>query len=347
MTGKTVDIQKPQEASTAQIADQVLTGGITAPSGSGLNSAVIEDPAVQAAMQPWVEMECYQLSRGEQLSQMDCLDFGNQQIVRESQHAAIQKQGVMPSNLCTISYCTPDPKARFSELNTVNSDTVFFLPESTEFDIYIPQGLQTAYICFNQDEFLSGAQALNPARWENVPKQLLTIESTQQSLLKETVNRWLKMAETNVIQSSLIDQKLIRKMLLQDILQITATKTCGDWRPLRSERNRALHLCQEARAFIEGSLMSDIVPTIVDTCKVLGVSERTLQYAFRSYVDMSPLAYLRLCRLHRVRATLKASDPQNTTVTAIAMRYGFLHLGRFALEYRQLFNETPSATLAS
>ncbi|WEJ63778.1 helix-turn-helix domain-containing protein [Thiomicrorhabdus lithotrophica] len=93
--------------------------------------------------------------------------------------------------------------------------------------------------------------------------------------------------------------------------------------------------------------MSDIVPTIVDTCKVVGVSERTLQYAFRSYVDMPPVTYLRLCRLHRVRTILKDSDPQATTVTDIAMRYGFLHLGRFALEYRQLFNETPSATLAS
>ena len=347
MTCNAVDIQHPKKYSTEQMLDQALTGNVTAPSGNGLNSIIIEDPAVQAAMQPWIEMECYQLSQGAQLSQMDSLDFGNQQIVRETQQAAIQKQGIMPTNLCTISYCTFDPKMRFSELSLVNDQTLFFMPECTEFDIYVPAGVQTAYISFNQDDFLSGAQVLNPAVWESMPKQLFTFDAGQQAGLKNTVNRWLKMAETNLALNSFENQNLMESMLLQDILQVTATADIDQSRPSIAERTRALKLCREARFFIEDSLLSDIVPTIVDICKLLGVSERTLQYAFRSYVDMPPVTYLRLCRLHRVRATLQSSDPQGTTVTAISMRYGFLHLSRFALEYRQLFNETPSATLAS
>ena len=112
------------------------------------------------------------------------------------------------------------------------------------------------------------------------------------------------------------------------------------------ERARAFHICKAARAFVDDRLATDKVPTIVDICMSVGVSERTLQYAFRVYVHMSPLAYLRMCRLSRVRETLLASEPQNTTVTAVAMRYGFLHLGRFSLDYKRAFHEAPSATLA-
>lgn len=316
-------------------------------SRNGVHSQVIKDPSVQAAMQPWIEMECYQLSRGEQLSKMECLDFGHQQIVRESQQAAIQKQGVMPANLCTISYCSIDPAFRFSELKLKSDDAVFFMPENTEFDIYVPSGVQTSYISFNQDAFLNGAQTLNPEMWEKAPNQLITINNAQQMVLNDMINHWLKISELNAKKDLFFDQDLIDKMLLQDVLQFTVTNGSKDFQPTRSERNGAFHLCREVRAFIEECFALDMVPTIVEICNVIGVSERTLQYAFRSYVDMPPLAYLRLCRLHRVRTILKASDPHLTTVTAVAMQFGFLHLGRFALEYRQLFNEPPSITLAN
>ena len=61
---------------------------------------------------------------------------------------------------------------------------------------------------------------------------------------------------------------------------------------------------------------------------------------------MGPKHYLLLRRMHMVRRTLRQSAPAHTTVTEAAMRYGFWQLGRFAGEYRALFGEAPSATLA-
>ena len=76
-----------------------------------------------------------------------------------------------------------------------------------------------------------------------------------------------------------------------------------------------------------------------------GVSARALQRAFERSDLPSPLTYLRQLRLLRVKAELTANSPDSATVTMIAGRWGFTHLGRFASQYRRQFGETPSKTL--
>jgi AraC-like DNA-binding protein len=39
------------------------------------------------------------------------------------------------------------------------------------------------------------------------------------------------------------------------------------------------------------------------------------------------------------------ADPTKSTITEIATEFGFWELGRFSLEYRRLFGESPSTTL--
>ena len=46
-----------------------------------------------------------------------------------------------------------------------------------------------------------------------------------------------------------------------------------------------------------------------------------------------------------MRADLIRADPRSTRVTDVAMRWGFFHQSRFAQQYREQFQELPSATL--
>lgn len=84
--------------------------------------------------------------------------------------------------------------------------------------------------------------------------------------------------------------------------------------------------------------------TVMDLAELAGVGVRQLQKLFAEHYGMSPAQYLRNTRLDGVRAAL-LSDDESTTVSAVAYRWGFNHLGRFAAHYERRFGETPSQTL--
>jgi AraC-like DNA-binding protein len=85
--------------------------------------------------------------------------------------------------------------------------------------------------------------------------------------------------------------------------------------------------------------------TLLDIVEVSGVSGRTLFKHFRDWRGVSPMRYLRNARFQRARDQLKGAEP-GATVTEIAMGLGFSHMGRFAVEYRRRFGESPSETLS-
>lgn len=73
-------------------------------------------------------------------------------------------------------------------------------------------------------------------------------------------------------------------------------------------------------------------------------SKRSIELAFSDNVNMGPLRYTRLLRLHTVRN--KLLDPSRTGVTIgdIAAEEGFWDWSRFTTHYRRQFGELPSET---
>jgi AraC family ethanolamine operon transcriptional activator len=104
-----------------------------------------------------------------------------------------------------------------------------------------------------------------------------------------------------------------------------------------------VQLVRKAREFILEHIDEPI--QVIDVCRALGVSRRTLQSSYNEALGVNPVAYLRLLRLNGVRRDLRESPCAQTQVTEIAAKWGFWHLSRFSADYRQMFNERPSETL--
>lgn len=100
---------------------------------------------------------------------------------------------------------------------------------------------------------------------------------------------------------------------------------------------------KRAEDFIAANLANDI--SLIDIVASSGVSMRTLYYGFRRRHGVGPIAWMKRLRLDRTRADLDAAVPGGTTVTEVATRWGFVHFGRFAADYRARFGMTPLETL--
>jgi AraC-like DNA-binding protein len=83
--------------------------------------------------------------------------------------------------------------------------------------------------------------------------------------------------------------------------------------------------------------------TVADIAEAAGIAGRTLFQYFRDFRGTSPMRYLRDQRFEKARDALRRAEPEEG-VAQIAARWGFVHLGRFAVEYRRRFGEMPSQT---
>ena len=98
-----------------------------------------------------------------------------------------------------------------------------------------------------------------------------------------------------------------------------------------------------ARKILESNI--DNIYTIADLVTELQVSTRTLQSHFKDKLGISPKQYLQNLRLNAIREELLRANPQDITVSEIALKYGFFHPSHFTLEYKKLFHKTPTETL--
>lgn len=161
--------------------------------------------------------------------------------------------------------------------------------------------------------------------------------------------RWGKSVVDEVISDPLQFQnsKAYRQAVESELVdQIGGALSCTfDWAPARSER-----ICQQRSSIVQTAERFALAHTgeklyLTDLCKVTGVSERTLEYSFRSVMGISPIAYLTKLRLRQVHHALLNAQPGTTTVTQQALNWGFWHFGEFSRAYRDCFDELPSDTL--
>jgi AraC-like DNA-binding protein len=85
--------------------------------------------------------------------------------------------------------------------------------------------------------------------------------------------------------------------------------------------------------------------TVASLAAVASLSTRALQQGFRRHLGTTPMSFVRDTRLAMAHDALRRGEPPYLTVAAVAHRWGFVHLGRFAQMYRARYGTCPSETL--
>lgn len=111
--------------------------------------------------------------------------------------------------------------------------------------------------------------------------------------------------------------------------------------PDRDLADDAPSTVRRAAQVVEQHVDRELSPA--DLAQECGVTLRTLQYAFRKHLDCTPQDYLRRIRLDLARRSMR--EGAVTSVGDAAASHGFFNPGRFASDYRQVFDENPGQTL--
>ena len=85
---------------------------------------------------------------------------------------------------------------------------------------------------------------------------------------------------------------------------------------------------------------------VSELCSLTDVSARSLQMLFKQELGMTLKTYLTGQRLYGVHRELWNSNQAEAHVSSVARKWGFWHMSQFSADYRKLFGELPSKTLA-
>lgn len=128
------------------------------------------------------------------------------------------------------------------------------------------------------------------------------------------------------------------KEILETIMGLLAEQT--PFIPkLTSGEKIALDIRDQVFHHMDGNI------SIGSLAKQYKISEQTLQNSFKSLFGFTPQYFLRVLKLNIVHQEFQKSQAAETTVSRVANKWGFKHMGRFSAYYKALFGVNPSQTL--
>jgi len=230
-------------------------------------------------------------------------------------------------------------------IHTFRSAAAHFLDTAECFDARAPQDSCTLVAFLDRSLFESHLRAL---AGEDASEQLRLASSIDITAgAGASVVRYLRYVwrELQRDESLLRAPRIAREV--EQTLAAMLVEACqrGDPEATTGGGEATVESLHRAEDFLTAHLVRPVA--LPEVASAAGATVRTLSRAFRRKHGIGPIAFLRRQRLEAARRDLRAAEGLSTTVTAVALRYGFEHLGRFAGAYRRAFGEAPSETLRS
>ena len=281
------------------------------------------------------EGEFRQLSRGRITSRSRSLHLGPSSITFHRLDQRTHVRQVPPGGCVAFAIPSP-PQFLLVEGAELGNHEAFLVHAGSEAEIVTPQDAACQTLAVPQAVFESTAQALFPRmRMTGAPFRVFQCAPSRWSALRREMTRLLRDGQMSPEDVS---------HLLTGYLDLMAGEPENGSTEKSLGNGSVCRIARRAQEYIEAHYSGKL--RMEDLCRYTGVSLRSLQRCFAEYFQMSPSEYIRSRRLHAARQGLVAAASSQRTVTKIAVASGFTHLGRFSVDYREHFAESPRETLA-
>ncbi len=223
------------------------------------------------------------------------------------------------------------------------SDDIHLLMPDRHFHLEATAGCRVLAVCLDKDQVsdyalrLSGSQ--RPHSSEGEARMPLSTP-IRVAFVRELARLWSDVQRSDGPATADIDLAEREDALITAYLLATQAAQQTDYPALDQPDSAVLSRAEE---YLYARLTRPVSRTAL--ADATGVSIRTLSRSFAKRWGTGPMGFLKARRMESVYRELLGAAPGETTVTEVVYRYGFSHLGKFALEYKRAFGESPSATL--
>ncbi|NJM00429.1 MAG: helix-turn-helix domain-containing protein [Synechococcaceae cyanobacterium SM2_3_2] len=295
-------------------------------------------------VQPFARVEMTQLS----CERLDCdlmlATFPDIQFCFSTSSCPIKVIGEKLKTFVTFGLILePQDGYLVSHNRRLSSDIVFGMNSHLEVNLVLPAHQNYVWIQVRQDVIkdylkLMKRVDIDDQFWCNN----FVIAPPKISTIKAYLRKFLRLTSQS---SSFLKYPHINAHLLKDFISFLISAIPFQTKDLLNQfpTLKRAKLVKQAEDYMLAHLGQPI--TLKDICQALHVSSRPMFYGFQEMFGVSPMEYLKVQRLQRVRRSLQIAAPESNSVMGIAERYGFWSGGHFARDYKTMFGELPSETL--
>lgn len=249
--------------------------------------------------------------------------------------------GPLSRNAVTLSmFLRLGPGSRFWLNEMTEGDVGVILPGDDYDIIYAPRSLYLAATLTR--ERLEREVAREGLVWD---RGLVSRTALRSPPIEPHELEWLRQQTLRIHRSAAAvrnNRMTIGQRLLRDIVNHYA-RLPQSGGGVRIPPVGSVKIVYEAREYIRGNLAGPI--SVDDLAMATETPPRSLFRAFSEVLGDTPHSYVRRLRLHRIRKELISAA--RSTVSGAAQNWGMgQDLGRLSRNYRDLFGENPSFTLA-
>ena len=281
------------------------------------------------------EQEYDQVGPGRFYGRIDEVHLGELQLFNEHTGRALRQQcNVWPDSIW-FGFPSKRQEMRINGQG-VDSNDVLCRPGNTEFELVTPEKFDMLSIVVRTDELQGHALS------QDIELKVLDTSTYPRLQLPERTLQNFRYLLRRIVrpEATQVDTLIHHDLLILALLELLAKE---------KPNNRVAPSYTHRKAVVERikdyvASAGDVPVTMARLCEIGCTSRRTLQYSFETILGISPMQFLRISRLNRVKRML--SNGPTTSVSDAAAFNGFYHHSQFSADYKQLFGELPSETLA-
>lgn len=314
----------------------VKPGGATI-SWSDVHTCDADEPA--AMQRRWMPMRYDQIDRGTFAGRFRELSVDGVIMVSERQNRTVLKRQYTPTGSCSVSAIRQISETGRCELDALDSRTTAYMPGDRDYEILMPPS-DIVFLQLDQARVMEVAETLGCPIPGNGGESLFMNQTGGDTVVNLVDTVFASLEACAPDERGEVVPGYVGHLVMSHAVEVMSGMSS---RMVPASLANAHRITRAARALVE---VAEEPLTVIDLCRELKVSRATLQRCFEHLYGIPPLMYLRTQRLNAARRALIAARGTATTVTSIAMRWGFFHLARFANDYRAQFGELPSTTLS-